>query len=179
MNTPDPTRTMITFTGPQHKFTYRIGGIAIHEGFVLCQKSTLNPDSIYWFLPGGRAELGESAVETLRREIREELGESVQIGNLLYIVENFYQDSIQQHELGLYFEITFPHDSYLYQQKEQSIIRPEEDGHPMIFDWLPLAELPQSLRLRPLFFCQELQQLPTPTTHITISENTHAPRRFL
>jgi 8-oxo-dGTP pyrophosphatase MutT (NUDIX family) len=174
MTMSDVTRTMITFTGPQHKFTYRIGGIAIHNGHVLCQKSTLNPDNTYWFLPGGRAELGESAVETLRREIREELGEEIQIGNLLYIVENFYTENIQQHELGLYFTISFTDDSYLYQQREHSIIRPEEDGHPMIFDWLPLEKLPHTLQLRPSFFCQELQHLPTQTAHITISENTRA-----
>jgi ADP-ribose pyrophosphatase YjhB (NUDIX family) len=161
-------RTMITFSTPPYKFTYRIGGIAIHNGRILCQKSTVYPQDIYWFLPGGRAELGESAEETLYREMQEELGEHVQVGRLLYIIENFFTNSAQHHELSLYFEITFPTDSYLYRDDLTSIQRPEEDDLPLIFDWLPIADLPQTQRIRPSFFNTALHTRPTSTRHIVI-----------
>jgi ADP-ribose pyrophosphatase YjhB (NUDIX family) len=172
MTTLDTTRTMITFEGPQHRFTYRIGGIFIHNGHILCQKSTLNPQDPYWFLPGGRAELGESAIETLQREMREELDEDVQVKRLLYLVENFYTDTVHHHELSLYFEIAFAPNSYLYQNKN-TIQRPDEDEQPMIFEWLPLTDLPKKMCLRPHLLCQELQQLPEQTKHIIHVGNTN------
>lgn len=165
-------RTMITFSTPPYKFTYRIGGIAIHHGRILCQKSTVYPQDLYWFLPGGRAELGESAEETLHREMQEELGEHVQVGRLLYIIENFFTNSAQHHELSLYFEITFPSDSYLYRDDLTSIQRPPEaDNLPLIFDWLPIADLPQTQRIRPRFFNTVLHTLPISTRHIVINDN--------
>ncbi|GER87625.1 DNA mismatch repair protein MutT [Dictyobacter vulcani] len=166
MTMADQNRTMIKFRTADHKFTYRVGGIAIHEGHVLCQKSTLDPRGIFWFLPGGRAELGESSQETLRREVLEELGEEAQVGRLLYIMENFFSDTVAHHEIGLYFELTFPATSYLYQGRGPFERPEEEENHPLIFEWLPIAELPDRLDLRPPFFRQALSNLPTETQHI-------------
>lgn len=164
----DTTRTMITFRKENRKFTYRVGGIAISQGRVLCQKATYDPNDIYWFLPGGRAELGESSEETLRREVQEELGEEAQIGRLLYLTEHFYTDTsnqLDQHTIGFYFELTFPTTSYLYREPGP-FIRPEEESMPMVFEWLPIADLVTDLRLQPHFFCQALQVLPDQIQHI-------------
>ncbi|GCE04621.1 NUDIX hydrolase [Dictyobacter aurantiacus] len=170
MTITDNPRTMIKFKTPSHKFTYRVGGIAIHEGRVLCQKATLDPRGVFWFLPGGRAELGESSQETLRREIQEELGEQAHIGGLLYVVENFFSDGIDHHEISLYFELAFPPDSYLYQQAGPFEQPEEMENQPLIFDWLPLADLPHQLWIRPHFFCTALQSLPAHTQHIILPD---------
>ncbi|GHO88343.1 NUDIX hydrolase [Dictyobacter formicarum] len=176
MTITDKIRTMIRFKTASHKFTYRIGGIAIHEGRVLCQKATLDPRGVFWFLPGGRAELGESSQETLQREMQEELGEEARIGRLLYVVENFFSEEIDHHEIGLYFELAFPANSYLYQQTGP-FERPEEmENQPMIFDWLSLAELPTKLWIRPHFFCTALQSLPSHTQHVVLTDGWVSPR---
>jgi hypothetical protein len=47
MQTP---RTMITFKAAEIRFTYRIGGILMHRGHVLCQAAERGG---FWFLPGG------------------------------------------------------------------------------------------------------------------------------
>ena len=86
-----PPRTMITFKPAEIRFTFRVGGILTHHEHVLCQAAPDNEG--YWFLPGGRAELGESASVSLLREMQEELGDS-------------------SHELGLYFLVTAPPSSY-------------------------------------------------------------------
>ena len=52
----DASRTMITFKAARIRFTYRIGGVLVHNGHVLCQAA---PEQGFWFLPGGRA--GEKA----------------------------------------------------------------------------------------------------------------------
>jgi ADP-ribose pyrophosphatase YjhB (NUDIX family) len=157
-------RTMITFAENGTRFTYRIGGIAIHDNRVLFQRA--EEAEPFWFLPGGRAELGESAMETLKREMREELGVEVTIERLLYIVENFYQFSdsaASHHELGLYFLMTFPPDAYLY-QLSGPFLR-EDNGMPITFAWLQLDKLAQ-LPIYPTVFQEVLQVIPTSTMHI-------------
>jgi hypothetical protein len=98
--------SMITFDRGNVRFTYRVAGVAIRDGKVLAQKSV---EGSYCFLPGGRAELRETAGETLRREMQEELHVDVAVGRLLWVVENFFELGGKAfHELGLYFSMTFP-----------------------------------------------------------------------
>jgi ADP-ribose pyrophosphatase YjhB (NUDIX family) len=158
MHTP---RTMITFKPGEIRFSYRVGGILIHQEHVLCQADKED----FWFLPGGRAELGESASVTLLREMQEELGIVMKIERLLYVVENFFSDPNDTwHELGLYFLITAPADSYLNQSLE-TIMCVDEAGNPLRFDWLPLAQL-EAFPLYPPFFQKALQEIPEHTVHI-------------
>ncbi len=160
-------RTMVTFKAYDIRFTYRIAGIVIHDGYVLFQSITDPGLEPFWFLPGGRAELNESAAETLKREIQEELGVEATIERLVYVVENFFaapDDGTPQHELGLYFLITFPPNSYLYERQEH-IERVDEAGHQIEFDWLPLAKL-ERLAVQPHFLRKALQNLPEQITHI-------------
>ena len=158
-------RTMITFKTGHVKFTYRIGGISIHNGHILLQKSTLDPADMFWFLPGGRVEMGESASVTLLRNMQEELGVVTKIERLLYVVENFFTDADDTwHELGLYFLMTAPEDSYLYQSLEM-ILRVDEAGNHLRFDWLPIGQLDTS-PLYPLCFQKALQEIPEHTVHI-------------
>ena len=97
----DASRPLITFKPADIRFTYRVGGILLQHEHVLCQSAG---EEGFWFLPGGRAEVGEPARVTLLREMQEELGEAVQIERLLYVVENFFRDANDAwHELGLYF----------------------------------------------------------------------------
>lgn len=164
MRTP---RTMVTFRAHGTRFTYRIAGIIIHDGYVLFQSIT-DPDlDPFWFLPGGRAELNESAMETLKREMQEELGVEVAVERLVYVVENFFSapnSGASQHELGLYFLMTCPPGSYLYERHER-FERIDEAGHLIAFDWLPLAEL-EHLAVQPRFLRKALQVLPEQITHI-------------
>ena len=53
MHTP---RTMITFKPSEIRFTYRVGGILIQNEHVLCQAAS---SENFFFLTGGRAELGD------------------------------------------------------------------------------------------------------------------------
>ena len=79
---------MITFTRGDLRFNYRITGVAICDGKVLLQKPVVDG---FWFLPGGRAELQETAEETLRREMREEMHTDITVERLLWVVENFFE----------------------------------------------------------------------------------------
>ena len=154
-------RPLITFKPDDIRFTYRVGGILIQREHLLCQFAG---EEGFWFLPGGRAEVGEPARATLLRETQEELGEVLQIERLLYIVENFFTDaSGAWHELGLYFLLSAPADSLLTQSLE-TFTRLDEVGHSLRFDWLPIAQL-ETFALYPPFFRTALKDLPDHPVH--------------
>jgi 8-oxo-dGTP pyrophosphatase MutT (NUDIX family) len=153
---------MITLKAGGIHFTYRVGGILIQDKHVLCQVAI---DQGFFFLPGGRAELGESASASLAREMQEELGVLMNIERLLYVVENFFTDPNDSwHELGLYFLITAPVDSYLNQSLE-TITHVDEIGNHLRFEWLPIAQL-ETLPILPPIFQTVLKEIPECTLHI-------------
>ncbi len=92
---------MISFDRENRRIKYRIAGLCIHDGYVLLTR----PDQDdYWILPGGRVELLEDTRTTLRRELLEETGYEAQIGNLLWIVENFFDlDELERFNFQLAF----------------------------------------------------------------------------
>lgn len=59
---------MIRFEKGNTRFNYRVVGVAVHENSVLLHQAE---GEVFWTFPGGRAEFGETAEETLRREMNE------------------------------------------------------------------------------------------------------------
>jgi 8-oxo-dGTP pyrophosphatase MutT (NUDIX family) len=156
----EPGQSMITFTRGNTKFTYRIAGIAIADGHVLLQRAE---DGNEWFVPGGRAELLETAQDGLRREMREELHADVRVERLLFVVENFFSvGNIAHHELGLYFSISFLDDDMYDRQRTFSV---KEGNLPFIFQWIPLHTLETAV-IYPLCMQEALQSIPEATQHI-------------
>src|SRR5262245_3617383 len=97
---------MIRFDKRNQRFNYRVVGIAIYENQVLLHRAE---DEYFWTFPGGRGELGEPATETLKREMREELGVEVEVVRLLWFVENFFTyEEMRYHEIALYFLMRLP-----------------------------------------------------------------------
>jgi ADP-ribose pyrophosphatase YjhB (NUDIX family) len=67
---------MIRFNEGNRRFNYRVVGVAIHNESVLLHRAGDEP---FWTLPGGRAEHGESAAETITREMLEELATTAHV----------------------------------------------------------------------------------------------------
>lgn len=157
----EPERTMITFRHGNMRFTYRLAGIATREGHVLLQRAE-NMD--IWFLPGGRAELGETAEDGLRREMREELNADVHVERLAFVIENFFRMGERiYHELGLYFLISLPDEATM--SNIQQTLHGIDANIPFIFQWLPLQSLP-ALTVYPECLQHLLQNIPATTQHI-------------
>jgi len=152
---------MITFTTGNLRFNYRITGVAICDGKVFLQKPVVDG---FWFLPGGRAELQETAEETLRREMREEMHTDITVERLLWVVENFFEHAgMAFHELGLYFLMSFPKDSPVVDTDQTFFV--QEVSHEFIFQWHALESL-KDIPLHPSFLKTTLQELPDGTEHI-------------
>ncbi len=152
---------MITFDRGNVRFNYRITGVVIVDGKVLLQR---NAGEEVWFMPGGRAELGEPAEETLRREMREELGVDIVVERLLWVVENFFEIADTKfHELGLFFLMSFPGNASLVDTDRSILIK--DSGYEFVFQWHSLDML-DDIVLVPWFLKTALKALPETIQHI-------------
>jgi ADP-ribose pyrophosphatase YjhB (NUDIX family) len=64
-----------------------IGAIVINDDALLMVQRAHDPGKGLWSLPGGRVEQGEYLADALRREVLEETGLTVEIGELAGILE--------------------------------------------------------------------------------------------
>jgi ADP-ribose pyrophosphatase YjhB (NUDIX family) len=69
-----------------------VGGIVVDQDRVLLVKRRNPPLQGRWSLPGGRVELGETLIEAVRREIKEECGLDVSVGPLVDVVDRIHRD---------------------------------------------------------------------------------------
>lgn len=152
---------MISFDGEGARFNYRVAGIVVEDGRVLVGRADWED---FWYLPGGRVEMGEAARESLTREIREELGAEAEVGRLVWVLENFFDfDGTPFHEIGLYFDLSLPDGSSAIRADEFE--RRDDDGELLIFRWVPINGL-DSLRVLPSFLADGLRELPAQTAHV-------------
>ena len=69
-------------------FNYRTCGVITDDKRVLLHR---RQEDDFWTLAGGRVQMLESSDSALKREIKEELGEVIEINRLLWTVENFFK----------------------------------------------------------------------------------------
>ena len=77
-----------------------VGGVVIHEGRALLIKRGSEPLKDQWSIPGGTLDLGESIQEGVRRELLEETGIEVRVGELIEVFDRIFRDAagkIQYH----------------------------------------------------------------------------------
>lgn len=66
----------------------RVTGFLVEDGRLLLVRERLR-ERAHWNLPGGRPEAGESIESALVREMREETGLDIEVGELLYVTDRF------------------------------------------------------------------------------------------
>jgi ADP-ribose pyrophosphatase YjhB (NUDIX family) len=67
--------------------------VVIHDGCVLLIRRGQPPDAGAWSIPGGAVELGEPVEDALRREVREETGIEIAVGEFLEVFERVEHDA--------------------------------------------------------------------------------------
>lgn len=156
-------RTLITIKDGKRRFNHRIAGLAFRDGHVLVHRAT---HEAFWTFPGGRAEIGETSEETLRREMMEELEVEARVERLLWIVENFFDyEGKAWHELGLYYLMEIP-DRFPFHPTD--IVHHIQDGkNALEFKWVPATrEALKVLDIPPYFIADEIETLPQSPRHI-------------
>ena len=93
----------ISFNNGNEKFNYRVCAMIINDGRILAMKDGNSP---YYYLPGGRVKIGETAEYAVLRECEEELHAKPGIIRPLWLNQAFFTEDgskIRFHELCLYF----------------------------------------------------------------------------
>ena len=132
----------------------RVAGLIIKENKLLTVKICENT---FYCLPGGHVHLGESSLDAIKREMKEEVEHECKKATLLTIAENFFVNQKGQkfHEV-CYF--------YLYQPIEDVEIkdytRVENDEGELVkleFKWVDLNSL-KDVDFRPTFLIDKLSK---------------------
>lgn len=146
----------ISFKIENEKFNYRVCAIMLNNGKILAMQDERSP---YYYLPGGRVKLGETAEEAVVREIEEELHIIARIIRPLWLNQGFFKedvDGLQYHEICIYFLMDVS-DTGLLSRGETFLIR--EETHRHTFTWLPYEQL-QHEHFYPVFIKKDIFHLP-------------------
>ena len=76
----------ITFNTSEGVFNYRVCAVILHAEKILAMHNERSP---YFYLPGGRVNLKETAEHAVLREVREELNTNLKIARPLWINQAF------------------------------------------------------------------------------------------
>lgn len=153
----------ISFKTEQGHFNYRVAGLIIHNGHILIMKDETSP---YYYIPGGRVSLHESAEEAIKREIKEELRIDVCINRMLWLAESFFVEETNGetfHEIAFYFLLDLV-DTSIFERSNPFVLK--ENGEQRLrFYWKLLTEL-KDLYMYPLFLKERILNLPEALEHI-------------
>ena len=153
----------ISYVNGQDKFNYRVCAVILREDKILAMHDERSP---YYYLPGGRVHLGETAEQAVLREMEEELGVRARILRPLWLNQGFFTedvDKLRYHELCLYFLIDVSETDL--PERGETFTR-TEGCHTHDFEWLPFARL-QEEYFYPIFLKTEIFHLPEQFTRRT------------
>ena len=150
----------ISFNQENQRFNYRACAMIISENRILAMHDERSP---YFYLPGGRVKLGETAEQAVVREVREELGVTAKITRPLWLSQAFFTEDVEgvrYHELCLYFWMDISETDLL---ARGPVFTRKEGEHIHTFEWLAFDRLKDEY-FYPIFLKKEIFALPEALT---------------
>lgn len=161
----------ITFEMTRGKFNVRVAALIVHEGKILVMRDDAGD---YFYLPGGRITLHETSGDAMRREILEELNETVSSPRLRWVVENYFYEKHQKmdfHEICFFYECKLNHDSKVLSCTE---FETEERGRVNHFQWIPVQDL-EVANVVPSFLKERLGSADGGLQHFVFHQDRRGP----
>ena len=150
----------LSFRCDNQKFNYRVCAMILSENRILAMHDERSP---YFYLPGGRVTMGETAEQAVIREVREELGMTPKIIRPVWLNQAFFTedvDHLRYHELCIYFLMDASETDLL---KNGDTFTKTEGKHTHVFEWLAFSRLKDEY-FYPLFLKKEIFNLPSEFT---------------
>ena len=158
--------TDLSFVTKEGKLNIRACAVFLHDGKILAMRDERSP---YYYLPGGRIKMGETAEEAVLRETYEELGIQAKIERALWLNQAFFTedvDGLRYHELCFYFLMDAADTDLL---SRGTAFPGTEKNHRHVFSWLPFEKLKDTY-FYPAFLKTEITRLPEAFTLRTETE---------
>ncbi len=146
----------ISVISGNEKFNYRVCAIIIDGSRILAMQDERSP---YYYLPGGRVQLGERAEDAVIREVQEELGLTVNPVRPLWLNQAFFTedvDNLRYHELCIYFLMDISGTALLSRDDSFTC---REGTRTHRFEWLPFERLEVEY-FYPNFLKKDIYNLP-------------------
>ena len=150
----------LSFQSGNEKFNYRVCAMMISDHEILAMRDERSP---YFYLPGGRVEMRETAEHAVIREVQEELGILSRIIRPLWLNQAFFTedvDHLHYHELCIYFLMDITGSDLLARGKK---FTSSEGCRTHRFEWLAFDRLKHEY-FYPLFLKEEIFHLPNAFT---------------
>jgi len=151
----------ITFKTEEGKFNYRVCAIILHNQKILSMHDERSP---YYYLPGGRVAMHETAEQAVLREVKEELCIDAEIVRPLWLNQSFFTEDVSKeryHEICLYFLVDVSKTDLLSKGGTFTLY---EGKHTHKFEWLDITRLKDEY-FYPNFLKEKIFDLPE---HLTI-----------
>lgn len=121
----------------EHLLNYRVSAIIKKKNKVLVHHSI---GSEHFTLPGGRVKEGESSIEALQREIKEEMDLETEYIRPVSFIENFFiMKGKEYHELLMTHELKFKNEK-IYAKDRYEPAEPEKKGK-LEFLWIDIENI--------------------------------------
>jgi 8-oxo-dGTP pyrophosphatase MutT (NUDIX family) len=146
----------LTFQTDSGIFNYRVCAVILNDNRILAMQDDRSP---YYYLPGGRVSLGETAEDAVLREVQEELGIAAKIQRPLWLNQAFFTEDVSGqrfHELCIYYLIDISGTDLL---SRGSTFVCREGTRTHRYEWLSFDQLEQEY-FYPIFLKKEIFHLP-------------------
>ncbi|MCR1899956.1 NUDIX domain-containing protein [Irregularibacter muris] len=152
------------FRGDNYICNFRSVGVLIRNNKILVQR---DKDGSEYALPGGHVKIGESSIDSLIREYREETGADILCERLIWTEECFWEwNKKSANTIAFYYLIALRNDTDIPDNGE---FISQKDNSNVVLGWLPLDEL-KSLTIYPSFLKEKVFNINNYTEHFISKE---------
>ncbi len=152
------------FTDDESICNFRSVGLLIRDNKILVQR---DKNGAEYALPGGHVIIGETAIQSLIREYKEETGADIICKDLIFTEECFWGwKNKLTHTIAFYYIIELMDKNGIPDTGE---FVSQKDNCDVVLGWMPIEEL-NNITIYPPFLKDEINNLPKHTKHFISKE---------